>query len=118
MGLFSRKKKNNPTSPFELDWGEITPEGYNASENKALYVFNHDFLSAESRKFSRIYAGGRVNWYIRHLPANCVNEVVLDIRGQDEVTFELDLQKEWGEGVRQKNSKHTALDNLIVEFLI
>lgn len=117
MGLFSKKKKKK-NSPFELDWGKITPDGYNSNENKALYVFNHHFLNEESRRLSRIFAGGRVNWYSNHLPGNCKNELLLDIRGQDEVTFELQFQEEWGKGIKEKNTKLLEQDNLIVEFLI
>ncbi len=115
MGLFSKKKKN---SPFELDWGKITPDGYNSKENKALYVFNHHFLNEESRKFSKVFAGGRVNWYSNRLPKNCKNELLLDIRGQDEITFELQFQEEWGKGIKEKNSKLLEQGNLVIEFLI
>ncbi len=39
MGLF-KKKKVNSLSPFDLDWGEITPDIYNGETNEAFHICN------------------------------------------------------------------------------
>lgn len=117
MGLFGKKKKDTSISPFDLDWGEITPDGYNSDEGKALYTFNHFHLSQEARELSRIYSSGRVNWYSIHLPRNSKHHIILDIRGQEEIEFEFDLQKKWADEIRSKISTETTASECEINCL-
>lgn len=56
MGLFSE-------NPLELDWGNITPDGYNEADGVALSIFNFDISSPERIDRCIIYCLGRVLWF-------------------------------------------------------
>lgn len=75
MGLFSK-------NPFELDWGSITPDGYNEVEKTALSVFNFDISSAEKIDRCIVFCIGKALWLEKHLPAKTVQKFVFDLRGQ------------------------------------
>lgn len=75
MGLFSK-------NPYDLDWGNVTPDGYNEAEKMALSVFNFDISSAERIDRCIIYSVGKILWLNKHLPEETTQKVLFDLRGQ------------------------------------
>lgn len=75
MGLFSK-------NPYDLDWGKVSPDGYNEAEKIALSVLNFDISSAEKIDRCIIYCSGKVLWLDKHLPKDTTQKVVFDLRGQ------------------------------------
>ncbi|RXK85273.1 hypothetical protein [Filimonas effusa] len=72
----------NWSSLFDLDWGQITPDGYNEELNQVLHVFNFDMSSKENLKRILSYITGRIIWMSYNAPLGSSHRVVLDIRGQ------------------------------------
>ena len=117
MGLFSRKKKGNEVSPFELDWGEITPDGYNSEKRESFYVANFLMTEESSRKLAKIYLSGKINWYEKHLPKGSKHHLRLDISGQREIKFEIDMMRNWkDQTVKQTRMKNDNID-LYIDIL-
>ena len=95
------RKKNTGNNPFALDWGVVTPEQYSKEKNDAVYVLNFDFHVEESRNLAKTFTIGRILWYHKHLPKNCSHNITLDLRGQDEIKFELEIHDQWRADVLQ-----------------
>jgi hypothetical protein len=75
MGLFSK-------NPYDLDWGSITPDGYNDADKVALSVFNFDISSVEKIDRCIVFCVGKVLWLNKHLPKETTQKITLDLRGQ------------------------------------
>lgn len=90
---------------FDLNWGEISPDLYDEKNNEAVYVFNFSFISPEARNLVKKFAVGKVLWYHDQLPKNCRQVVELDLRGQDEIKYELEIQDEWIEDASNRIKK-------------
>jgi hypothetical protein len=116
MGLF-KKKKVNSLSPFDLDWGEITPDIYNGETNEAFHICNHYHISEEGRNISRIFTSGRVVWYHPHLPKKSSHHIRLDIRGQNEISFEIEQHREWKKQVQIAVSRKDKIE-LEIDFTV
>jgi len=112
--MFFKSKKETPVDPFELDWGEITPDGYNQNEKSSLCVFAHSLISEEARPLSSIFAAGRIVWYNNHLPEGTANKVLLDIRGQDAMKYEFEIQENWAKELRSRTID--VHSNMILEI--
>lgn len=93
MNLFRKRKTDINLSPFEFDWGEVTPDLVNSDKGEYTNISNHYLVNNEGRKLSPIFSTGRVIWYSKHLPHNLKPLVLLDIRGQDEISFNTDVKK-------------------------
>lgn len=65
-----------------LDWGQITPEGYNTQTKVVLHVFNHDLTSSEKIDRTVRFIVGRVNYYELHVPPGATHLIKIDARGQ------------------------------------
>jgi hypothetical protein len=101
--------------PFDLNWGEVTPEGFNREMNQALHVFNFSMNSAENRQLALIFLIGRVIWFHKHLPPGCSQRVRVDVCGQYVSDEALD---EWRE-IALTRVKHEVPNlNLSIEFLV
>jgi hypothetical protein len=92
------------TTEFKLDWGEITPDGYSEKKNEAVYVFNFNMMSDESRSLAQKFIVGKVLWYQKHLPDKCSHVMDLDLYGQ-EIGYEFDLMDDWREETLDKIKK-------------
>jgi hypothetical protein len=66
-----------------LDWGHVTPEGYNRQTNVVLHVFGHDLSSLEKIDRTVRFIVGRVIYYELHVPAGATHFIKIDARGQD-----------------------------------
>jgi len=73
---------NESKEPYHLDWGAITPEGYNKESNELLHVFNIDASSRDNIQRCTIFIIGRVAWFNMHAPAGSSQKIMLDLRGQ------------------------------------
>ena len=67
--------------PFSLDWGSITPEGYNEQKNEVVFIFNFDISSQDRIERGIVFAVGKLIWSMKNIPP-CNYRVVLDLRGQ------------------------------------
>lgn len=94
---------------FNLDWGPITPEGYDEENNQIIHVFNHNLEKKEYIQRSIIFIIGRIKFYKIHIPHGCSQKVVIDARGQTIIYSNL------------KSIKNKIIeilnDNIKIEFL-
>lgn len=67
----------------ELDWGNVTPDGFNEGNNEAIFVYNVDLTSETNLLDTILFVSGRIIWNKNNLPENCSQQIVFDIRGQD-----------------------------------
>ena len=67
---------------FSLNWGKITPEFYNESENISVHVFNHLSQRDDLVEINIKFMTGRLKWFSRNLPDDCKQIVKIDDRGQ------------------------------------
>lgn len=100
FNIFKKSKQDN--NPFKLDWGEVSPDLFSEEKNETVYVLNFDFLSQESRELAMDFTVGKILWYQKHLPNNCAHIIDLDLRGQDEIKYELEIQDNWRDDVLKK----------------
>jgi hypothetical protein len=96
------KKSKSVPNPFELDWGEITPDIYEKDKNEITNVAAHFISNEDGQRFSPIYVAGRVLWYNEHLPTELKQRVLLDIRGQDEIKYNTEIKANWGKATRSR----------------
>ena len=102
-------------NPFELDWGEVTPEGFDDSKNQALHVLNCFLQSTESRNLCQIFLVGRIVWFSKHLPPNCSHRVRLDTRGQ---SISVNTLYKWREVALSKIRERMPAVQVEIEFLV
>lgn len=102
MGLFGKKKKSISVSPFDLDWGEVTPDLISAEKSEYINISNHRLTSDFGKELSPIYTAGRIVWYTKHIPPTYKPLILLDIRGQDEIKFNSEVKKDWGKETRSR----------------
>jgi hypothetical protein len=69
-------------NPFDLDWGEVTPEFANENRRLALHVVNHDLGNPANVRRTLRFLVARSRWFARHLPAEWRQHIVIDDRGQ------------------------------------
>lgn len=74
--------QQNNINPYHLNWGKVTSDGFNQSENQLLLVFNIDLSSPKNRQRAAVFVTGRVLWFRQHVPANISYNLVFDFRGQ------------------------------------
>lgn len=66
----------------DLNWGNVTPDGFNEKNNEALFVYNVDLTSQTNMLDTILFVSGRIIWNRNDLPENCMQQIVFDIRGQ------------------------------------
>lgn len=66
-----------------IDWGGITPQGYNQEKNEALHVCNFDLSSEDKIENVILFIIGKILWAKNHLPKGCNQLIVFDVRGQE-----------------------------------
>ena len=101
--------------PFVLQWGEITPEGYDENINQALHVFNFYLLDEVARKYSSIFINGRVNWFVKHLPPLCAHLIRVDTSGQ---AISIEILNQWRDEVLNKLRKEFPSLKIEMEILV
>jgi len=69
---------------YELDWGNVTPEGFNRTSREVLHVFNVDISTSESVQRCIFFSIGKIVWTNFHLLENKKQKVVFDFRGQSD----------------------------------
>lgn len=68
--------------PFSINWGSFTPDGYNATENKALFIYNLKFSNPIEIERNYRFVRGKAYWAKVNLPVGCEQKIIFDIRGQ------------------------------------
>lgn len=66
----------------EHNWGAITPELADLSNNTFVYVYNHDLTSNAKIDRTIRFILGRLLYYDIHLLEYHKHKIILDIRGQ------------------------------------
>jgi hypothetical protein len=81
MGLF-KKKKVNSLSPFDLDWGEITPDIYNGETNEAFHICNHYHISGKDVTYLeyslQVELSGIILIYLKK--ARIIYDLILEVK--------------------------------------
>lgn len=65
-----------------MDWGNVTPEGFNEKENEALHVFNFDLSKKENIDNAILFTLGKMLRSKEDLPEDCKQTFTFDVRGQ------------------------------------
>jgi hypothetical protein len=102
-------------NPFELDWGEVTPEGFDNNKNQALHVLNCFMQSPESRRLVLIYLIGRIVWFNKHLPPGCCHRIRIDTGGQ---FISVNVLNKWREAALSKIRERLPAVQIEIEFLV
>lgn len=71
----------NKSNPYDFDWGNITPDGFDEVNNVALFVFNFDVSASDSIEMSKVFCYGKIVWATMNIP-KCNYRLVWDLRGQ------------------------------------
>jgi hypothetical protein len=107
---------NESREPYHLDWGAITPEGYNKETKELLHVFNIDVSSRDNIQRCTVFIIGRIAWFNMQAPAGSSQKIVLDLRGQA-LTLLDRARKMKAEIIEGSTTLNPSLQ-LIIEILI
>ena len=69
-------------NPFDLDWGTVTPEGWNNEKQEALHVYNVALTKGATLERAKRFIVGRIIHFSHHIPSGATQKVVIDARGQ------------------------------------
>lgn len=95
----------------EHNWGAITPELADLSNNTFVYVYNHDMTSIAKIDRTIRFILGRVFFYDKQLPKDSSHKLVLDVRGQN-------IGEEICHMITQEiNQKYNQSNSLEIEFI-
>jgi hypothetical protein len=72
--------------PYELNWGNVTPDGFNEEKKEVINIFNFDISSAEKISRCVIFSVGKIIWINKHIIKGTKQKVIFDLRGQP-ITF-------------------------------
>ncbi|MFN8396986.1 MAG: hypothetical protein U0176_20335 [Bacteroidia bacterium] len=75
-------EKHESMNPLTLDWGKITPDGYDTASKTALHIFSMNLSTPVLRELCMTFVLGKLRWYHKHLPAEVQQRVIFDVRGQ------------------------------------
>jgi hypothetical protein len=67
---------------YELDWDQITVEGYDENKNEVTMVFNCDITIEDKYQEVLKYVIGRTVWCSYNFPSKAMITLSFDIRGQ------------------------------------
>jgi len=73
---------NNVRKAYDLDWDQLTVEGYSEARSEATMVFNFDITSEEKANRVIQYVVGRAVWGAHNLPPESNIVLSFDLRGQ------------------------------------
>lgn len=103
------KNCKNDTSPFDMDWGEVTPDIYSKNKSQTTNISSHSLLNQNGRKLSPIFSAARIIWYSNHLPGDLSQKALLDIRGQREIKFNQEVHDEWRNEMNSRIQKKGSI---------
>lgn len=103
-------------NPYKLDWGNITPDGYNELLQEIVHVFNFDISSKDKIERCIIFSVGKIIWSDMHIPKYTQQKIVFDLRGQPLVF--LDRAKKMKKDISEAVKKTNSSINFIIEILI
>lgn len=66
----------------DLDWGVVTPEGYDDANQEALHILNVNFIGDENKNRVIKFVCARILNFNKHLPSGGSQRVRFDLRGQ------------------------------------
>ena len=67
---------------YQLDWDQITVEGYNENKNEVTLVFNCDITTEGKSQDVIKYVIGRTVWCCQNFPSSATIILSFDLRGQ------------------------------------
>jgi hypothetical protein len=102
-------------NPFDLEWGEVTPEGYDKDQNQAFHVINCSMIGLENRRRCLVYLVGRVAWFSKHLPKGCSHRIRIDTSGQ---IISVKVLNAWRDSVIAKIGARMPTAKVEIEFLV
>ena len=79
--------------PYNLDWGPVTPDGYDRGKNEALWIVNFNLSTKEQIFRVTNLLIGEIVWAKLNLPDGCIERIILDVRGQRLVLEDLGVIK-------------------------
>ncbi len=68
--------------PYNLDWGPVTPDGYDRGKNEALWIVNFNLSTKEQIFRVTNFLIGEIVWAKLNLPDGCIERIIIDISGQ------------------------------------
>lgn len=95
-----------------LDWGPVTPEGYDGQKREALQILNMKLVGEANRRRAVRFVTARVVHFSKHLPENSSQRLRFDLRGQLIGTRALNGMRQ---AILDEASKHGIV--VTVEFL-
>ena len=69
--------------PWQLHWGQITPEFYSDAHKMALHVYCHNLESEENVGKTLRFVKARLRWFEEHLPVGTKQAVRFDDSGMN-----------------------------------
>lgn len=118
MGLFSKKKKGISISPFDFDWGEVTPDASSMDEKEAFYVYNFSMIDEQRRDLARIFIANKTLWYEQELPKGFKHHLRLDVSGQEEIEFQVSMMREWKKVTIDKIKEKNIDIEIYMDFIM
>jgi len=105
---------SNLDKTYNLDWDQVTVEGYAESQNEAIMVFNFDMTSEEKAARVIQYVVGRAIWVCHNFPPKTNIVLSFDVRGQNIIISRSDKLKQ----AILKLTENAGVDNRVsIEFL-
>lgn len=101
-------------SPYKLDWGVITAEGFNDKTNDVILIFNCDLRSKTNINNTIQYVVGRVCWGHLNFPENALIKLKFDIRNQGIIVSEFNKFKTT---LEKRFAELSVRNNISIEFL-
>lgn len=102
--------------PYELDWGNVTSDGYNEEKQEIVNVFNFDISSDDKIDRCIFFSVGKILWNDIHIPEYTKQKIVFDLRGQPLVFLE--KAKKMKEAILGSIKKMKPSLNIVIEIII
>ena len=104
----------NLSNAYNLDWDQLTVEGYDESRNEAIMVFNLDMTTEEKAARVIQYVVGRAIWGCHNFPPKTNIVLSFDVRGQNIIISRSDKLKQ----AILTLTENAGVDNRVsIEFL-
>lgn len=98
-----------------LEWGEFTVEGY--SGNEAFIVCNYLMTDKQPREFAKIFLVNRIIRGATQLPPDTKFHIRIDISGQTEIKYEIEMMRAWKAEVLESISNRNNSIEVYIDFL-
>jgi hypothetical protein len=80
-------------------------------------VLSFYMVTEEAREMGKKYIVGKILWHMRHLPEKCKFNLRLDIRGQTEIKYEIDLMRAWKASVINEIHKTEPTADIYMDII-